>query len=85
VQTAYVVLTNATGAATVLGTLVDSLPEQRKRAQSLFDAGELSLLSLLETRQRLNEVDLARLDAGAAAARAAIQLERAVGRSCQRR
>jgi cobalt-zinc-cadmium efflux system outer membrane protein len=84
VQTAYVVLTNTKGAAAALATLIDSLPEQRRRAQSLFDAGELSLLSLLETRQRLNEVDLARLDAAAAAARASIQLERAVGRACPR-
>ena len=85
VQTASVVLTSATGAAAALATLVDSLPEQRRRAQSLFDSGELSLLLLLETRQRLNDVDLARLDAAAAAARAAVQLERAIGRSCQRR
>jgi outer membrane protein TolC len=50
--------------------------------QALYLAGEISLLELLETGTRLNTVEAARLEASAAAARAAVRLDQAVGRSC---
>jgi cobalt-zinc-cadmium efflux system outer membrane protein len=61
---------------------VRSLGTERAQAEGLFEAGEISLLDLLQTRQRLIDVDLAKLDADLAIDRATIRLEQAVGRSC---
>jgi len=62
-----------------------SLDTERRQAEQLYEAGEISLLDLLQTRQRLIDADATRLDADAAARRARIRLEEAIGRSCEAR
>jgi cobalt-zinc-cadmium efflux system outer membrane protein len=85
VQAAHVALTLARSASETLNArLGDSLAAERRQAQSQYDAGEISLLDLLDIRRRLNEAELMRVDADASAARALVRLETAVGRRCGR-
>ena len=60
-----------------------SLQEARQRAERLHQAGEISLLALLETRQRLIDIETARLDAAFGVSRALVRLEQAIGHRCQ--
>ena len=84
VDDAFIRLTDAESAGHVLdGAIGGSLDIEREQAQRLYDAGEISLLDLLETRQRLIDADAARLDAEAARRRALVRLEEAIGRSCE--
>ena len=59
-----------------------SLATARQQAESLYAAGEISLLTLLETRQRLIDVEATRVDAMFGVNRAIVRLEQAVGRTC---
>jgi outer membrane protein TolC len=78
-------LTQAQAAARVLdANLAASLATEGRQAQSLYDAGEISLLDLLDTRQRLLATETARLDADFGASRATVRLEAAIGRTCPR-
>jgi cobalt-zinc-cadmium efflux system outer membrane protein len=63
--------------------VLQSLATQRAQADGLFEAGEISLLDLLDTRRHLIDAELSRLDASLGAERAAIRLEQALGRSCR--
>jgi cobalt-zinc-cadmium efflux system outer membrane protein len=84
VESAYAAFTAARDARRVFDAGGDpSLARDRQQAQRLYDAGEISLLNLLETRQRLNAFEQSRLDADAAVARAQIRLDEAVGRVCR--
>jgi cobalt-zinc-cadmium efflux system outer membrane protein len=60
-----------------------SLAREGEQAQHLYEAGEISLLALLDVRRRLNDVELSRVDIGLAVARARARLEQAVGQSCE--
>jgi cobalt-zinc-cadmium efflux system outer membrane protein len=60
-----------------------SVERERQQAERLYEAGEISLLSLLELRQRLGDVERSRLDVGLAVGRAQARLEEAVGRACE--
>lgn len=83
VERAFIQLRDAVAADRLLGEAIGtSLAIERQQAQRLYEAGEISLLSLLETRQRLIDVEEARLDAGTAARRAVVVLEEAIGRNC---
>jgi cobalt-zinc-cadmium efflux system outer membrane protein len=62
-----------------------SLARDHQQVQRMYELGEISLMSLLETRQRLIDVDLTRIDAEFAARRTAIRLDEAVGRTCRER
>jgi outer membrane protein TolC len=83
VQSALIRLTEARGAERVLAQAIgESLATERRQAQQLYEAGEISLLELLATRRRLGEIETTRLEAGMNAARAGIRLEQAIGRPC---
>ena len=83
VASALARLETAQQAAKILNDdLRASIATQRRQAQSLFDAGEISLLDLLLTQQRLGDIELAVVDASLATWRATIALEDAIGRTC---
>ena len=65
--------------------LADSLANQRRQSEALFEAGEHSLLELLDVRRRLIDLEATRLQAKRGTARAVIQLEEAMGRTCMAR
>jgi cobalt-zinc-cadmium efflux system outer membrane protein len=73
-------------AARLLGEEVTAeLARARQQAEQLYTAGEISLLSMLEIRRRLIEIDATRVDAQFAVGQAIVRLERAVGRTCAAR
>jgi cobalt-zinc-cadmium efflux system outer membrane protein len=83
VALATVALAEARDTARLLGDdVVASLATARRQSESLFKAGEISLLDLLQTRQRLIDVDTTRADAAFGVNRAIVQLEQAIGRTC---
>jgi cobalt-zinc-cadmium efflux system outer membrane protein len=79
-------LAEAQQAAQLLGDDVAAeLATARQQAERLYTAGEISLLSMLEVRRRLIEIDATRVDAQFAVSQATVRLERAVGRTCAAR
>ena len=86
VAAAFAGLTEARATASLLGDEVAGvLTRARGQAEGLFKAGEISLLDLLMTRQRLIDIEATRLDAAFAVNRAVVRLEQAIGRSCRTR
>lgn len=84
VETALIQLTEARESERVLRDQTGpALSVGRQQAERAYAAGEISLLALLETRQRLLEADLATLEASFATARARARLEEAVGMKCE--
>ncbi|MGE5837683.1 MAG: TolC family protein [Acidobacteriota bacterium] len=84
VETALIQLTEARDSERVLRDQTGpALSIGRQQAERAYAAGEISLLALLETRQRLLEADLATLEASFATARARARLEEAVGMRCE--
>jgi outer membrane protein TolC len=80
------VLTEARATASLLGDVVAGvLTRARNQAEGLYKAGEISLLDLLQTRQRLIDLETARFDAAFGVNRAVVRLEQAMGRSCHLR
>jgi cobalt-zinc-cadmium efflux system outer membrane protein len=83
VEAALVSFLEARGLESTLGSdLAASLGRERQQIDRLYDAGEVSLFAVLEMRQRLNDVELSRLEVGLAAARAIARLEAAIGQRC---
>jgi cobalt-zinc-cadmium efflux system outer membrane protein len=83
VEAALIGLHEALGSARVLGADGNVLlGTERQQAQRIYDAGEISLLNLLEIRRRLIDTETTRLEAGFAVRRAQIRLEEAIGRPC---
>lgn len=80
---ALVGLTEARHTAGLLGANVAAaLAAARRQAESLYSAGEISLLILLETRLRLIDLEATRVDADFGVNRAIVRLEQAVGNTC---
>ena len=76
-------LTEARNTARLLSDdVAASLATARQQAERLYSAGEISLLVLLETRQRLIDIEATRVDAVFGVNRAIVKLEQAVGRTC---
>lgn len=83
VNAALVGLAEAQGVAAVLGPdVAESAAAARRQADRLHAAGEISLVELLGTRQRLLELEMTRADADLGVHRAIVRLEQAVGKSC---
>ena len=83
---ALIGLADARDTARLLGDEVNaSLIAARQQAERLFAVGEISLLNLLETRQRLMAVEATRVDALFGVNRAIVRLEHAIGRRCEAR
>jgi outer membrane protein TolC len=83
VATALAGLTEARATAGLLGDdVAASLASARLQAERLFNAGEISLLDLLQTRQRLIDIESTRVDATFGVNRAVVRLEQAAGRRC---
>jgi cobalt-zinc-cadmium efflux system outer membrane protein len=83
VAAAAIGVTEARQIAELLGGDVSaSLATARQQADRLYTAGEISLLALLETRQRLIDVEATRLDALFGIHRALVRLEQVVGTPC---
>ena len=86
VAAALVTLNEARTTARLLGDdIAASLARSLQQAEGLYTAGEISLLTLLQTRKRLSEVEATRVDAMFGVNRAIVRLEQAVGRTCQAR
>jgi len=86
VGSAYAGLTEARATASLLGSDAEVvLARARRQAEGLYKAGEISLLDLLQTRQKLIDFEATRLDAAFAVNRAVVRLEQAMGRSCRAR
>lgn len=86
IERALVTLREARELDAVLGaSLATSVGLERQQAQRLYEAGEMSLLTLLDVRQRLNDVERSQLDVGVAVQRARVRLEEAMGQSCEAR
>lgn len=80
---ATVALAEARSTARLLSDdVAASLSTARQQAERLYTAGEISLLDLLQTRQRLIDIEATRVDAVFGVNRAIVRLEQAVGRSC---
>lgn len=83
IAAATVALTEARNTARLLSDdVAASLSTARQQAERLYTAGEISLLDLLQTRQRLIDIEATRVDAVFGVNRAIVRLEQAVGRSC---
>jgi cobalt-zinc-cadmium efflux system outer membrane protein len=83
ISAAVIGLNEARNTARLLGDdVAASLATARKQTEGLFAAGEISLLTLLETRQRLIDVETTRVDAMFGVNRAIVRLEQAIGRTC---
>ena len=83
VGAAIVGLTEAESVARLLSDEVTaSISAAKLQAERLFAAGEISLLDLLATRQRLIDVEATRVDAEFGVTRATVRLEQAVGKTC---
>jgi outer membrane protein TolC len=84
VASAVAGLAEASATASLLGDDVATmLTTSRRQAEGLYTAGEISLLDLLHTRQRLIDIDATRIDAAFGVNRAVVRLEQALGRSCR--
>jgi outer membrane protein, heavy metal efflux system len=80
---AVIALTEARNTARLLSDdVAASLSTARQQAERLYSAGEISLLDLLQTRQRLIDIEATRVDAVFGVNRAIVRLEQAVGRTC---
>ncbi|HYN08814.1 MAG TPA: TolC family protein [Vicinamibacterales bacterium] len=80
---AMVTLTQARNTARLLSDdVAASLSAARQQAERLYSAGEISLLDLLLTRQRLIDIEATRVDAVFGVNRAIVRLEQAIGRTC---
>jgi outer membrane protein TolC len=62
--------------------IVPSLEVEQRQAESAYQAGEIPLFTLLDVSRRLVDGRTRLLDAEADLQRAAIALERSIGRSC---
>ncbi len=83
---AVLALRDAEGVARALGDdWTGTSRTAREQAEHLFEAGEISLVTLLEVRQRLIETEHLHLDAAGGLARARVRLEQAVGGPCNPR
>jgi outer membrane protein, heavy metal efflux system len=60
-----------------------ALERHAEQFQRAYEAGEVSYLAVLEITRRLNDARTRELEASAEAARAIVQLELSVGRSCE--
>jgi cobalt-zinc-cadmium efflux system outer membrane protein len=65
--------------------IVPSLEVEQRQAESAYQAGEIPLFNLLDVSRRLVDGRTRLLDAEADLQRAAIALERSIGRSCPSR
>jgi cobalt-zinc-cadmium efflux system outer membrane protein len=65
--------------------IVPSLEIEQRQAESAYQAGEIPLFSLLDVSRRLVDGRTRQLDAEADLQRAAVALERSIGRSCLER
>ena len=65
--------------------IVPSLEVEQRQAESAYKAGETPLFTLIDVNRRLVEGRTRQLDADADLQRAAIALERSIGRSCGQR
>jgi outer membrane protein TolC len=82
-RTAMVGLNEARRTAQLLGDdVAASLATARQQAERLYTAGEISLLDLLATRQRLMDIETNRVDAAFAVNRAIVRVEQALGHTC---
>jgi cobalt-zinc-cadmium efflux system outer membrane protein len=80
---ATIALTEARNTARLIGDdAAVSLATARQQVERLYAAGEISLLDMLQTRQRLIDLEATRLDAMLGVDRAIVRLEQAVGRTC---
>jgi outer membrane protein TolC len=70
-------------AALLDDTVAVSTAAARQQAERLYTAGEISLLNLLQTRQRLIDIETTRADAAFGVNRAIVRLEQAVGHRCR--
>ncbi|HEY7476381.1 MAG TPA: TolC family protein [Vicinamibacterales bacterium] len=83
IRAAMVALTEALGTAGLLGgDVAASLATARQQAERLYTAGEISLLDLLTTRQRLMDIEVNRVDAAFGVNRAIVKVEQAIGHTC---
>lgn len=62
--------------------IVPSLGIEQRQAESAYRAGEIALLTLLDANRRLVQARLRQLDAEMDLQRAAVALDRSVGRAC---
>ena len=84
VASALVGVTEAQAVLRVLGSeIAKTLADARRQADRLHEAGEISMLELLATRQRLIDSEAARVDAELGVNRATVRLEQALGRACE--
>jgi cobalt-zinc-cadmium efflux system outer membrane protein len=84
VAAAFAGFVEARATAALLGDEVENLlATARRQTEGLYAAGEISLLDLLQRRQRLIDLEATRLDAAFGVNRAIVRLEQAIGRSCQ--
>ena len=84
VASALVGVTEAEAVLRVLGPeIAKTLVDARRQADRLHEAGEISMLELLATRQRLLDTEAARVDAELGVNRATVRLEQAIGKSCE--
>jgi cobalt-zinc-cadmium efflux system outer membrane protein len=84
VATAVAGLTEARSTAALLADdVAATLSTSRQQAERLYTAGEISLLDLLHTRQRLIDIEATRVEAAFGVNRAVVRLEQAIGRSCE--
>ena len=84
VANALVGVTEAQAVLRVLGPeIAKTLADARRQADRLHEAGEISMLELLATRQRLIDTEAARVDAELGVNRATVRLEQAIGKSCE--
>jgi cobalt-zinc-cadmium efflux system outer membrane protein len=83
IRTAMVRLRQAEQAAGIWGRdIVPSLETEQRQAEAAYRAGEAALLLVLDTGRRLVQGRMRQLDAGADVQKAAVLLDRSVGRSC---
>ena len=83
IEAAHAAVTAAHNVWRLFGAGAASLARDREQAQKLYEAGEISLMTLLETQQRLSDFEQTRLDAESAVSRAVVQLDESVGRICR--
>ncbi len=84
VANALVGVTEAQAVLRVLGPeIARTLADARRQADRLHEAGEISMLELLATRQRLIDSEAARVDAELGVNRATVRLEQALGKACE--
>lgn len=62
--------------------IVPSLQIEQRQAESAYEAGEVALITLLDSSRRLVQARVRTLEAEMALQRAAVALDRSVGRSC---